>query len=444
MGPFDGGWTVSPTAIARIRKTRAPKRLLTGIVVAVVVGACGSSSPSTSGGGGTVKTDSAGHVSFGVLSCFTGPLAVLGQAMLQGSQVAQKVINAAGGVLGKQLDLSHADTQCDEADAVPAVRQLLASDSASGIIGPETQEIAAVSPIVSAAKIPTEFQGGSTAFDKNTNPYLWRDSPSDSQLGVAMALYAHQKGYTKAALLFSSDIAQQTIPKPITATWQKFGNTIVSNITVAPGQTSYRTQVQQIISAAPDVIFTQLDPQTAAVMFQNFKELNNLAIPIVGTDVTSGNDYLSAITYPIAHDHLLSVHGTNATGAAADNFAKAFAAQLGASTQPMAGANYAYDAVISLALAMDKAGTTDGPAVIAAIKQVTNPPGTPCDTYLACLKGIQAGTKIKMDGSSGDLIYNQFQNVFGPYGAFQADATTGKEAQVQLLSATDLAAATTS
>jgi ABC-type branched-subunit amino acid transport system substrate-binding protein len=433
---------VSPSPVAQVTGRTGHRRLLTAAAAALLVAACGSSASPSGGGGGNIKTDSSGKISYGVLSCFTGPLAVLGQAMLQGSQVAQKVINDNGGVLGKQLDLSHADTQCDEADAVPAVRQLLASDSASGIIGPETQEIAAVSPIVSAAKIPTEFQGGSTAFDKNTNQYLWRDSPSDSQLGVAMALYAHQKGYTKAALLFSSDIAQQTIPKPITATWQKFGNTIVSNITVAPGQTSYRSQVQQIISAAPDVIFTQLDPQTAAVMFQNFKELDNLAIPIVGTDVTSGDDYLRAITYPIAHDHLISVFGTNATGAAADNFAKAFAAQNGATAQPIAGANYAYDAVISLALAMDKAGTTDGPAVIADMKTVTNPPGTPCDTYADCLKGIQAGTKIKMDGSSGDLIYNQFQNVFGPYGAFQADATTGKEAQVQLLSATDLAAAT--
>ena len=438
---------MSLTAMARFRsripQTRSSKRLLTCTAAALLVAACGSSSTTSGGGGGgNIKTNGSGHVAFGVLSCFTGTLAVLGQSMLQGSQVAQKVINDGGGVLGKPLDLSHADTQCDEADAVPAVHQLLASDNAAGIIGPETQEIAAVSPIVSAAKIPTEFQGGSTIFDKNANQYLWRDSPSDSQLGVAMALYAQKKGYKTAALLFSSDIAQQTIPKPITATWQKFGNTIVSNITVAPGQTSYRTQVQSVISAHPDVIFTQLDPATAAVIFQNFKELNNLAIPVVGTDVTSGSDYLKAITFPVAHADLTSVYGTNATGAAADNFSTAFAAQNGASAQPIAGANYAYDAVISLALAMDKAGTTDGPAVIDAIKKVTNPPGTPCDTYADCLKGIKAGTKVKMDGASGDLIFNNFNNVFGPYGAFQADASTGAEAQVQLLSAADLSAAT--
>jgi len=221
-----------------------------------------------------------------VLSCFTGTLASLGQAMLQGSQVAQKAINSAGGILGQQLQLQHADTQCDEADSVPALRKLLASSNLAAIIGPETQEINADAPILQSAKVHDEFQGGSTLFDHNSNPWLWRDSPSDSQLSVAMALYAHKKGYKKAALLFYSDIAAQTFAAPLKATYKKLGDTIVTDITIAPDQTSYRPQVRQIVDAKPDVIFTQTDAATAAVVFQNFKEANNLAIPFVGTDVT--------------------------------------------------------------------------------------------------------------------------------------------------------------
>jgi len=377
----------------------------------------------------------------GVLSCFTGTLASLGQAMLQGSQVAQKAINDAGGILGRQLSLAHADTQCDEADSVPALRQLLATQNVVGIIGPETQEINADAPIITAAKIPDEFQGGSTIFDHNANPWLWRDSPSDSQLGVAMALYAHKKGYRNAALLFYSDIAAQTFAKPITATWQKLGHQIVSNVTVAPDQTSYRTQVQQIINTHPDVIFTQTDAATAAVLFQNFKELNNLAIPFVGTDVTGVDEYLKAVTYAAASAHLTSVYGTSVTGQATDAFNQFFVAQFGSTTQPLANANYAYDAVISLALAVDKANSTSGTAINAAMSSVTNSPGTQCYTYKDCLKLLKAGTKINYDGASGDLNYNQYQNVFGPYGAFQVNSS-GQEQQVMLLSAPDLAAAT--
>jgi ABC-type branched-subunit amino acid transport system substrate-binding protein len=409
-----------------------PRVVACSLALVLVLAACGTTSTPSGGGG---------PVTMGVLSCFTGTLASLGQAMLQGAQVAQKAINDAGGILGRQLNLAHADTQCDEADSVPALRQLLATQDLVGIIGPETQEISADAPIITAAKIPDEFQGGSTLFDHNTNTWLWRDSPSDSQLGVAMALYAHKKGYQNAALLFYSDIAAQTFAAPITATWQKMGHKIVSNVTVAPDQTSYRTQVQQIINTHPDVIFTQTDAATAAVLFQNFKELDNLAIPFVGTDVTGVDEYLKAVTYAAANAHLTSIYGTSVTGQAANAFNSVFAAKFGSTAQPLANANYAYDAVISLALAVDKAGSTSGSAINAVMNAVTSSPGTQCYTYKDCLSLVKAGTKINYDGASGDLNYNQYNNVFGPYGAFQVNLS-GQEQQVMLLSAPDLAAAT--
>jgi branched-chain amino acid transport system substrate-binding protein len=319
---------------------------------------------------------------------------------------------------------------------------LLANSNLVGIIGPETQEINADAPIISAAKVPDQFQGGSTVFDHNANPYLWRDSPSDSQLGVAMALYARQKGYKSAGLLFYSDIAAQTFSDPITATWQKLGGTIAIRITdLAPGQTSYRTQVQRVIAAHPDVIFTQTDAPTAAVLFKNFQELNNLAIPFVGTDVTGGDDYLKAITYPVAHDHLISVYGTSVSGKAADEFNNIFAAMFPGPNQPLANANYAYDSVISQALAVVKANSIAGPDINNAMTEVSNPPGTACYTYKTCLDLIKAGTKINYEGASGDLNYNKYHNVFGPYGAFQ-ETLAGQQQQVQVMTAAQLAAAT--
>ena len=132
-------------------------------------------------------------MTYGVLSCFTGRLASLGQAMLQGAKVAQSEINSAGGVLGRKVQLVTGDTSCDVADGVTATNQML-TKNISGVIGPETQEINGVEPILDANHIVDEFQGGDTARDHQTDPYFFRDSPSDSQLGVAMALYAHTQG----------------------------------------------------------------------------------------------------------------------------------------------------------------------------------------------------------------------------------------------------------
>src|ERR1700737_1547624 len=90
-------------------------RIVAGYLALVIaLSACGSAFISPTGGAPVTR---------GFLSCFTGPRASLGQAMLQGSQVAQKAINDAGGILKQQLNITHGDTQCDEADSVPATRQ---------------------------------------------------------------------------------------------------------------------------------------------------------------------------------------------------------------------------------------------------------------------------------------------------------------------------------
>jgi neutral amino acid transport system substrate-binding protein len=410
------------------------------LAIAVLAGCGSSSSTSASGGSGAGSSgSSSGAGNYGVLSCFSGRLASLGQAMLQGSQVAKKSIDAAGGVMGNKVSLTQEDTQCDLADAVPATQKLLSSN-VTGVIGPETQEIAAVEPILKSSKIVDEFQGGGTSYDHQTDPFVFRDSPSDSQLGVAMALYAYQKGYRRAALGFYTDIAAQTLIKPVMTTFQKLGGTIVTSVNMAPGQTSYVPEVQKLIASKPDVIFTQTDAPTAAVLYRDFKQADNLAIPFIGTDVTGASEYLKAVTFPVAHQVLTSVYGTSVSGKASDEFTKEFNA-LFPGQQPLANANYAYDAVISLALAQDAAKSSDGTKVAAAMKTVTNPPGTACFAYAECKKLLDAGTKINYEGASGSLDYNQYNNVFGPYGAFKVDLK-GNEQQVQLLSAAALAKAT--
>ena len=405
---------------------------------AVLLAACASSS---NGSGGS-SSSSSGPVNYGVLSCFTGRLASLGQAMIQGAKVAQSEVNTAGGVLSRKVQLVTGDTGCDVADGVTAVNQML-TKTISGVIGPETQEINGVEPILDSNKIVDEFQGGDTARDHQTDPYFFRDSPSDSQLGVAMALYAHNKGYKRAVMLFYSDPAAQTFLKPVSDTFTKLGGTILKTIIVTPDQTSYLSQVQAALSAHPQVIFTQEDPPTAAVLFREFKQLGGQSIPWVGTDVTSGSDFLKAIGYPTAHAELTSIYGTSISGLATSAFTglfnKLYPSQK--TTGPLANANYAYDAVISLALADQYAKTTNGTTVAHDMAKVTNPPGTACYTYSSCLKLLKAGTKINYEGASGSLDYNKYNNTFGPYGAFQS-TTAGVETQISVMTASALAAAT--
>ena len=377
-----------------------------------------------------------GSVSFGVLSCFTGPLASLGQGIYQGAQIAQAQVNAAGGILGKKLQIPQGDTGCDPVEGKTALLKLISGGGIKGIIGPTTQEINAVEPVLRSNKIIDEFQGGDTGRDNQTDPYLFRDSPSDSQLGVAMATYAHMKGYKKADLLFYSDAAAQTIVAPVKRTFIKLGGTVLHTYIIQADQSSYTNTVAQVIGDKPNVIFSQTDAQTVAVLSTEFSQLGS-KIPWIGTDVTTSSDYIKAFGAAKAHATLTSVMGTSVSGAANNvfmaGFKKMFPTQ--AAAGPLSGSNYAYDAVITLALADTYAKTFAGATVSKDMTKVTNPPGTMCYSYKTCVALLKAGTKINYEGASGSIDFNKYHNTFGPYAPFIANATTGNEVQGSPLSA---------
>ena len=387
-------------------------------------------------GVGSVAGASSGSVSFGVLSCFTGPLASLGEGIYQGAQIAQSQINAAGGILGKKLQIPQGDTGCDPVEGKTALLKLISGGGIEGIIGPTTQEINAVEPVLHANKIIDEFQGGDVGRDHQTDPYLFRDSPSDSQLGVAMATYAHLKGYKTADLLFYSDAAAQTIVAPVKTTWIKLGGTVVHVYNIQADQSSYTNTVAQVIADKPNVIFSQTDAQTVAALSTEFSQLGS-KIPWIGTDITTSSDYIKAFGDAKAHAQLTSIMGTSVTGAAYSAFLKTFKKMFPsqAAAGPLGGSNYAFDAVISLALADTYAKTFSGAVVSKDMVKVTNPPGTVCSTYTTCVALLKAHKKINYEGASGSIDFNKYHNTFGPYAPYIANAQTGNEVQGKALSA---------
>ena len=397
-----------------------------------LLAACSSGSSGSSGSGSSNLT---GTVTFGILHPFTGAYASVGEASLQGATVAASEINANGGILGHKLQLVHADTLGDPVDAVPAAEHMIASSHPIAIVGPGGLEIGSIQRILDADKIPFEFEGGDTAFDNTTDPMLWRDSPSDLQEGVAMALYALHHGYKRAAFMMSSITTAQDFIPYIEGAYKAGGGTIVANETMTPGLTSYRSEVLKVVQAKAQVIFSQIEPPTAAVMTQDFKEIDNLAIPIVASDTSAASEWIKAVTPAVANKAIVSCEGATATSPATPVFMKYFKQDF--KGQPLASATYSYDATIALALAIAKAHSTTGPAFAKDIPLVTTAPGTVVYDYKTALADIKAGKDINYDGASGNMDYNHFHNVFGPYQLVKSNLS-GVEQVTATISAADL------
>jgi ABC-type branched-subunit amino acid transport system substrate-binding protein len=417
----------------RAKRPRASRALTSAAVAAALTlaaAACSSSSGGSSGG------SLGSPITFGVLHPFTGAYASVGEASLQGVTVAMTEINAAGGILGHKLQLVHADTLGDPVDAVPAAEHMIASSHPVGIIGPGGLEIGSIQRVLDADKIPFEFEGGDTAFDNTTDPMLWRDSPSDLQEGVAMALYALEHGYKRAAFMMSSITTAQDFIPYIEGAYKAGGGTIVANETMTPGLTSYRTEALKVARSKAQVIFSQIEPPTAAVLTQDFKEINNLAIPIIASDTSAAAEWIKAVTPAVAHKAVVSCEGATATSPASPVFMKYFNQDF-KGQQPLASATYSYDATIALALAIDKAGSTTGTSYAKDIPLVTSPPGVTVYDYKTGLQDLKAGKKINYDGASGNMDYNHFHNVFGPYQLVRSDLA-GTEQVVGTITAAQL------
>ncbi len=378
---------------------------------ALLLFACGSSG-----------SQSGAQVTIGVEGPMTGQYAEVGTGYWEGAQAAAAEINAGGGINGGKLVLDQADDVADPADAVPAINKMINIDHIAALELASSVVLPAISPIVTQHQIVTMFQGGTSSFDTNTDPWIWRPSPSDSQLGVAMAAYAIDKGYKKAAMMFSSAASAQTLGGVVTSTFTKNGGTIVANETIQPGATSYRSEVAAVVAANPDVIFTQVDPPTAAPLFTNFKQMNNLAIPFIGSDLTAGADFIKAITPAVAHSVLTSIQGSTSAGPGAAPFLQYFN-QVYPGQQPPSGANYGYDSIMEISLAIEKAGGTDPNKIDAAVPQVNNPPGQDVSDWATAVAAIKAGTKIHFVGAGGPAGYDSYHNSVGSFDAFQSDSS---------------------
>ena len=426
----------------RSRRTRAPALVAAAAVLAVSAAACSSSQPSA-------VTHST--LTVAAFNPFTGPDASFGPEMMAGCLTAAAEVNAAGGVLSNKVACSSVDTRGDPADAVTAAAKMLATTPhLLGVLGPSGDEADSTAPLINAAKIPMFADTGQASFDRTTLPYFWRMTPADDVQGAAMALYAKQKGYLRAAAVFGNDIGSQGSVPTLLKAYSALGGQIVLNQKIALNQASYQPEVEQLIAAKPQVIFTEASPQANATYFEELQQLGHL-IPVIGSDATlSQTAWLSAMTQAIGKP-ALSKYFTGATPYAAASgpawqvYNKYLVATAGV-TKPASQwtddpySMVDYDGLMVMALAANAAKSTNPAVWNAYIPAVTtaSPGAVVVHSYADGVAALKAGKKIDYVGATGIIVWNKWHNSTGEF-EVQGYQPNGSTPSVGLITAADLA-----
>src|SRR5690348_16420119 len=219
------------------------RRLTPGLALmtasAFTVAGCASSSSQNPGSG-------SGTMNIGVIYPFTGLNADQGAIGMAGCLTGAAEVNASGGVHGRKFACKPFDTKGDPADATTTANQMMASASPVMVIG-ASDDAVTTAPIVTAAQVPNFATIGDPHFDHQVNPYFYRITPSDALQGVALGYWAASH-YSRPAAVFTSDLGAQTSVPPLRTEMTKLTHKLAADVTLAPGQSSYRTEITKIIA----------------------------------------------------------------------------------------------------------------------------------------------------------------------------------------------------
>ena len=401
----------------RSRRTRTPV-----LVVAAAILAVSSAAACSSAQAGAVQDSTLTVLAF---NPFSGPDATFGPEMWAGCQAAATAINAAGGVLTHKVACTGVDTQGNPAAAVTAAAKMLATTPhVLGVLGPSSDEADATAPLINAAKVPMFADTGEASFDHNKLPYFWRMIPADDVRGYAMALYAKQKGYLRGAAVFGNDVggSQAGVPTLLRG-YSEVGGLMVINQKITLGQTSYQSQVEQLIAAKPQVIFTETSPQANATYLAELQQLGHL-IPVVGTDVTIQPSWFTAMAESIGKPALTKYFVAESPYAPPSGPGwQVYNKDLLASSSVPKPAQWStdsytmtyYDSVVVMALAATLAKSTNPAVWNASIPAVTSLGAVVVHSYAAGVAALHAGKKIDYVGAAGVIDFNKWHNSGGGF-----------------------------
>ncbi len=425
----------------RIGSRSSALRITVLFALCISMAACSSSGKSSSGTGG-------GTVSIGVFQSFTGPDAAYGPEAAAGCIPAVDLINANGGILGHQASCPTFDDKGDPADAVPiAERMLSATSNLIGVLGVGVTA-GAVLPITEPAHMPVFTSDGEKRYDNQTNAYFWRMLPADDVLGAAMTIAAQRAGYTRAAAVFTNDISSQGALPGLVSGFPKIGGKLVDTELLPADQPSYRSDVERLIAANPQVIITELDPQTAATFLSEYFQLTSHVLPIISDTVALEPQWIQAVSGAIGKSRLQSSTTLVASYAplttpAYETFTKALLAAHGVPNPSQWNTDLftasSYDGANIFALAAIEANSLNPQVINSYIPKIAGgePGAVTVGTFAAGVAALRAGKHVYYVGACGATVFDQFHNSTGEFALekYQGSST----AVTGVITAADLA-----
>ena len=320
-------------------------------------------------------TPASGPIKIGAIYNLSGAQASLDVPSANGAMLAIKEINAAGGLLGRPVELVLYDGKTDAATNSNAATKLTESDQVIAMLGfSDSDQTLAAAPIAAEAGVVFVTSGAtSPKLPEQAPDYLYMACFGDNVQAAAGAEYAHNTlGAKTAYLLIDKDMEYTLLlGKYFKERFTELGGNVILEDTYQTGAEDFSAQITKLKAAGamPDVLFIASGPDDIGAIVKQFRDAG------VDTPIFGGDSYDTPLlvqiagksaenTYFTTHALMDATMGSDAV----KKFIAAYEAEF--KTPPEnAFAGLGYDTVKLIADAIQRGGSADPKAIREALAQ---------------------------------------------------------------------------
>jgi len=345
--------------------------LLLSLIMVVALAGCGGGKEQASksqAGGDTIK--------IGAIYNVTGAQASLDGPSLNGLKLAAKEINAAGGILGKEIEVVSIDGKTDQTASINAASKLVDVDKVVAIAGFSDSNYAlAAGPIAQKAGVPFVTSGATLpSLPDQVGDRFFMAAFGDDAQAFAAADFAAEELKAKTAYVLTDTAMDFTVN--LAAFFEqrfkeKNGNdSILLKDTFKTNDQDFSAQITRLkaLNNKPDLLFISSGPSEAGPIVKQLREAG-VDIPVISGDgfdtpllVELGGSGANVDTYFATHTCLTSSTEN------VKKFVSAYKTEYGHDAEN-AFAALGYDTMYLIADAIKRANSTDTKAISNVLAQ---------------------------------------------------------------------------
>jgi len=237
---------------------------------------------------GAVLAQSGAPIKLADVAELSGGGATVGTNWKNGIDLATEEINAKGGILGRKLEVTHADSQSNPGVARAQVQKALDNEPYV-LLGPGySGSVKVTAPLAAEAGI-TQIVGGEAAeLTQAGNRFLFRTSFGQQSSMPKVAKYINDELKAKSvAMVWVNNDFGKGGRDVIAREFARYGIKVAADLSTEAGQADFAADVSKIKAANPDAVFIYLNEEESARILKELRR-QGVTAPLIGETTLVG------------------------------------------------------------------------------------------------------------------------------------------------------------